>query len=424
MFGFSAVDISLLAIIPVLLLLSGFFSGSETALFGLSETQRMQLRKSASTSARAVEALLADQRMLLITVLLGNMTVNVLYFVISSVLLMKAEASVIAATVLAVVSLLLIILFGEVLPKLLASDHRIGFTNVIATPLLILHRVISPLRNTLEKLVITPLNRLTAPTNKPPQLDRDELAALLDLSSATGIIDTEEERLLQDVINLGNLKVRDVMTPRVKVTAVPTSASREDVIELVKQTKLTKLPVYKDDLDNIVGMLHVKSFLINQDNDNRSLAEQAEQFNYVPEIATLDQLLKHFQESESQIAIVVDEFGGTAGLVVIEDVVEEIVGDISGREDVRLQSEKIGLNRWRVPGGLSVHEWADAFGQTIISPRIATVGGLITQQLGRAATKGDSVEISNVKLDVEKVEQGRIISAIVTLIEEDGAESQ
>ncbi|MCH8822565.1 MAG: HlyC/CorC family transporter [Planctomycetes bacterium] len=423
MFGFSAVDISLLAIIPVLLFLSGFFSGSETALFGLSETQRMQLRKRASTSSRAVEALLADQRMLLITVLLGNMTVNVLYFVISSVLLMKAETSAIAASAIAVLSLLLIILFGEVLPKLLASDHRIGFTNVIATPLLILHRVISPLRNTLEKLVITPLNRLTAPTNKPPQLDRDELAALLDLSSDAGVIDTEEERLLQDVINLGNLKVRDVMTPRVRVTAVPASASREDVIELVKQTKLTKLPVYKDDLDNIVGMLHVKSFLINQDND-RSLAEQAEQLNYVPEMATLDQLLKHFQESKTQIAIVVDEFGGTAGLVVIEDVVEEIVGDISDRKDVHLQPEKIDLNHWRVPGGLSVHEWADAFGQTIISPRIATVGGLITQQLGRAAIKGDSVEISNVQLDVEKVEKGRIISAIVTLIGEDGAESQ
>jgi len=219
------------------------------------------------------------------------------------------------------------------------------------------------------------------------------------------------------------LKVRDVMTPRVRVTAIPTTASRKDVIELVKQTKLTKLPVYKGDLDNIVGMLHVKSYLINQEDDNRSITEQAEQLNYVPEIATLDQLLRHFQESKSQTAIVVDEFGGTAGLVVIEDVVEEIVGDISGREDVQLQPEKIGLNRWRVPGGLSVHEWADAFGQTIISPRIATVGGLITQKLGRAACKGDSVEISNVKLDVEKVEQGRIISAIVTLISEDGAQS-
>ena len=424
MFGFSAVDISLLAIIPVLLFLSGFFSGSETALFGLSETQRMQFRKNASAVSRAVEALLADQRMLLITVLLGNMTVNVLYFVISSVLLIKAEASAITASTLAVGSLLLLILFGEVLPKLLASDHRIGFTNVIALPLLILHRAISPLRNTLEKLVITPLNRLTAPTNQPPQLDRDELAALLDLSSDAGVIDTEEERILQDVINLGNLKVRDVMTPRVKVTAVPTTASREDVIELVRQTKFTKLPVYKDDLDNIVGMLHVKTFLLNQENDNRSLAEHAEQLNYVPEIATLDQLLKHFKESKSQTAIVVDEFGGTAGLVVIEDVVEEIVGDISGREDVQLQPEKIGLNCWRVPGGLSVHEWADAFGQTIISPRIATVGGLITQKLGRAATKGDSVEISNVQLEVEKVEQGRIISAIVTLISAEGAESQ
>ena len=175
MFDWESVDIAMLlmlAALPVLLALSGFFSGSETALFGLTETERMGLRRGESLAGRAADALLADHRMLLITVLVGNMTVNVLYFVITSVLLMKIEVGVAGGVVLAATFLVLIILLGEVAPKLLANSRRARFAVLVAPPLLTVHRLIGPLRILLNRLVVAPLSRLTAPAHAPPRLDR------------------------------------------------------------------------------------------------------------------------------------------------------------------------------------------------------------------------------------------------------------
>ena len=419
MLGWSPADLGLFGTLPVLLLLSGFFSGAETALFGLSETQRMQVRRDTGLAGRAVESLLAHPRMLLITILISNMTVNVLYFVVSSILLMKAEVGAIGEILLVITSLMLIVLLGEVMPKLIANSRGAAFALLVAPPLIALHQVIGPLRIALDKLVVGPLSRLTEPAEAPPQLSRDELAALLDLSGRAGVIDTEEERILQDVLNLGRLKVRDVMTPRVRMIAVPATASRTDLLEIVTRHRFTKLPVYEKDLDTIVGLLYVLRYLGDQQGDDQSIRGRAEPIEFVPEMATLDQVLEHFRATKTQIAIVVDEFGGTAGIVAIEDIVEEIVGDISATEDEqRPQPQLIGLNQWRVAGDLSVHDWAAAFGQRLVSPRVATLGGLITAHLGRAPNPKDSVELGSVRLEVEHVEHARVVTAIVTLLDE------
>ncbi|MHC4127423.1 MAG: hemolysin family protein [Planctomycetota bacterium] len=416
MIDWTVVDIPMLAVLPVLLLVSGFFSGSETALFGLTENQRMLIRRQQTLSARAIEALLSDQRMLLITVLLGNMTINVLYFVISSVLLMRAEAGLAVGLLLAAAFLLLIILLGEVVPKLVANAGRPAFAAVIAPPLLALHKLIGPLRIGLNRLVVAPLSRLTSPAEAPPRLDEGELAALLDVSTREGVIDLEEQQVLQDVIALSQRKVRDVMTPRVRIEAVPVTASRDEVTARARKTRLTIFPAYRDDLDHIVGLLHVKRYLLDPREGEAVLTDHVTLARFVPEVATLDQLLDHFRESRTHLAIVVDEFGGTAGIVAIEDVVEELVGDIAskpGREEVR--PEPIGPNQWRVGGDASVHEWASAFGPRLIPPRVSTLGGLITARLGRAPHPGDSVELGNVRVDVEQVDRSRVVTAIVTL---------
>ncbi|MHC4306271.1 MAG: hemolysin family protein [Planctomycetota bacterium] len=416
MFSWTTVDIPMLALLPVLLLASGFFSGSETALFGLTENQRMLIRRQQTLSGRAIEALLADQRMLLITVLLGNMTINVLYFVTSSVLLMRAEAGLVGGLLLAAAFLLLIILLGEVLPKLAANARQPAFAAVTSPPLLALHKLIGPLRITLDRLVVAPLSRLTSPVEAPPRLDESELAALLDVSTREGVIDYEEQQILQDVIALSQRKVRDVMTPRVRIEAVQATASRSEVMALARETRLTTVPAYRDDLDHIVGLLHVKRYLLDPRKGEAQLTDHLTAARFVPEVATLDQLLDHFRGTQTHLAIVVDEFGGTAGIVAIEDVVEELVGDIAtepGRQEVR--PDPIGPNQWRVGGDASVHEWAGSFGSRLIPPRISTLGGLITSRLGRAPLVGDSVELGNVRLDVEQVDRSRVVKVIVTL---------
>jgi CBS domain containing-hemolysin-like protein len=416
MLGWTAVDIPMLLFLPVLLVASGFFSGSETALFGLTANQRMFVRRQETLSARAVEALLANQRMLLITVLLGNMTINVLYFVVSSILLMRADAGLVGSLLLAIASLLLIILLGEMLPKLVANAHRPGFAAVIAPPLLAVHGLISPLRIILERVVVAPLSRLTSPAEAPPQLGKGELAALLEISTREGVIDTDEQQIIHDVIALGQRKVRDVMTPRVRIQAVSMTASRDDVADLARRTRLTWLPVFQDDLDHIVGMVPVQRYLLDTRMGDAPVTDHAAPARFVPEVATLDRLLEHFRGTRSQLAIAVDEFGGTAGIVAIEDVVEELIGDIAmARDREAVRPEPIGPNRWRVGGDASVHEWAGAFGTRLIPPRISTLGGLITAHLGRAPVAGDSLELGNVRVDVERADRARVVTAIVTL---------
>ena len=418
MFGWTVVDIPTLAVLPVLLLLSGFFSGSETALFSLTEGDRMTLRRSGTLAGRAVESLLADQRMLLITILVGNMTVNVLYFVITSVLLMKSDTGVIGGLLLAGLSLVIIIVVGEVSPKLIANMRRIGFAGAVAPVLLAFHRLLGPIRVVLDRVVVAPLSRLTSPTRVPPQLDEQELSALLDISSRHGVIDAEEQRILQDVIELSQRRVRDVMTPRVQLAAVPVDAPHDDILALAKKTRLTKFPVYEDSIDHIIGMLSVRRFLLDGQMGGAAIRDMLGPVHYVPETARLDQLLDRFRETRTQLAIVVDEYGGTAGVVAVEDVVEELVGDITGADEQTPQAPMlVGRGRWRVDGSASVHDWAEAFGQQLVSPQVATLGGLIFTRLGKAPRPGDAVELGNVRLEVEEVEGARVHSVIVTLLE-------
>lgn len=419
--GWSFVDITMVAVLPVLLALSGFFSGSETALFALTENERMSMRRAGGLAARAVETLLADERMLLITVLVGNMTVNVLYFVVTSFLLMNLELGVAGSVLLAASFLLTLILVGEVTPKLIANTRRSGFAGVTAPILLTFHRVIGPIRIVLDRVVVGPLSRLTSPGSRPPELDEVELSALLEISGSGGVIDEEEQRVLQDVIRLSQLKVRDVMTPRVHVAAVPMEATCEQVRALAERTRLTKFPVYEGSIDHIVGLLPVRRYLL-ESPEPPVVRKAAERLlmpaHYVPEMARLDQLLDRFRQTHTQLAVVVDEYGGTAGVVAAEDVVEELVGDISSAEDRGgiTPPEQLAPARWRVDGATHVQDWAESFGARLVSPQVTTLGGLIVARLGRAPRVGDCVELGNVRLEVERIDRARVLAVIVTLL--------
>lgn len=399
----------------LLILASGFFSGAETALFGMSQSLRLHFRQSNTLSGRAIEALLSNQRMLLITILLGNMVINVLYFVISSVLMLRAEASVAVDLVIALVSLLLIVVFGEVLPKVFANTRRSLFAQLVAPFLLTIHRLIGPVRVLLNVFIVTPLSRLTAPRQAPVDLDESELRALLELSGREGTIEPEEQRMLKDVIRLGRQRVRDVMTPRVKIYAAPVGASYDDIVTIARKSHLTKLPLYEGSLDEIVGILHVKPFLIAHHAEVRIDLPEVESPYFVPEMATLEQLLDHLRSSQRQSAIVVDEYGGTAGLISIEDVVEEIVGDIVGADE---SSEdfmtRISSDTWRVSGEIQLTAWAEANDLVIPDAQASTLGGFITERLGRAARVGDKIEVGAIRLEVERMEGSAITSIIAS----------
>lgn len=416
MFGWTAAQIPFLLLLPALLVLSGFFSGSETALFSLSQPERMAMRRTHPAASTIIDRLLAHPRMLLITVLFANMTVNVFYFVISSVLMMQAETGIIGELLLGVISLLLLILFGEVIPKMVANGQRLLVSRLISGPLYAVHSIIAPIRVMLDIFVVGPLSRLTTPEAPPPTLLAEELGELLEVSSDRGVISAEEHAVLEGVIELSRHFVRDVMTPRVQLIAVPLSAKREEVVRIAETTRLTRLPVFGRDLDDIRGILHVKRYLLDPKSSATPVGALMSPVRFVPEVATLDRLLEELRRNRMQSAIVVDEYGGTAGIVSIGDVVSELVGELLPRDQRDAEVVKqIDDDTWRIGGEVALRDLSDIVMQIDPpSPRISTFNGLVTDRLGRAPAVGDEVEFDRFRVTVERVERMRIITAKLT----------
>lgn len=410
----------MLVLLPVLVAASGFFSGSETALFSLTRHQRARFDRSDSVTARTILTLLTETRALLITLLLGNMTINVLYFVISSVLLIKAgESGRFNGTSLAaltVAPLLGIILLGEVMPKLIASRMPDRFATLIALPLLLVHRVLAPLRIASSALVITPLSRLLTPSAPSPDLSPEELESMLQLSRHHGVIDHGEQRVLEQVLELSQLKVRNLMVPRVDMQAFDLDDTPEALLRMIRTTRLRHIPAYRGDLDNIVGLIYSRQAMLARPTTSADVEKLVRQIKFVPELQRADQTLIELRKTGTTFAIAVDEYGGTAGLITLEDLVEHLVGNIPGAYETsgEVEVEPIGDDRWRVDADLSVHEWADVFGrhQHFEAARLLasanTVGGLVMAELGRVPGVGDEVTLGNVHLIVDRMDGHRI----------------
>ncbi len=411
----TATELTLLLIMPGLLVASAFFSGSETALFGLTEHERAELSRRAPLSGRAAASLLRDPRMLLITILLGNMVVNVLFFVMASVLTLHAKSAVMT-TVYSIGPLLAVILFGEVTPKLVATSERVSWCALLAPLLLGLHRLIAPIRVLLNALVVEPAARLSGAT-EPVALSAAELGELLEISAREGEIDPIEAELLDDVVELSSLRVRDIMTPRVDVHWIRLGAKRKDVEQLARETGLTRFPICEQSIDSgVVGVLDLRLYLSSADTSTRLVRRLMVDPLFIPEQARLDQLLSQFQGRNRLMAIAVDEYGGVAGIVTFGDVAKRMAQglefDVSGFGDGPARDfEQLDDSRWRISGRLSVHDLVEAFGPTD-RPVAGAVAGLINAELGRIAEPGDVVRVGNVTLEVETV-QGRAIQSVI-----------
>lgn len=417
-------EILMLAALPVLLVLSGFFSGSETAWFSLSRHQVLELGR-AQTMVCTTAARLADEkRSLLITLMLGNMVANVSFFVVSTILLLNLkEHREVGAWIMAVLNLmplLSLIIVGEVMPKLIASRHAMPWTRLTALPLMLAHRGIAPLRLICAVAVIGPLARLIAPHSRPPDLSSQELAALLELSQQRGVINHDEEQMLQQVLSLSQLKVRDLMTPRVDIIGFDLDDPPGRLIDLLTHTRFSRVPVYRGDLDHIEGLVYRRQVLLRKPKTRREIESLIRQVRYVPELQRADHLLVELRKRGTTMAMAVDEFGGTAGLVTLEDVVECMVGQIVGPQDTGHppQVQMIDQRSWRVSADLSVYEWAGVFGQIAPAAGVSTIGGLVMARLGKSPVVGDRIVLGNITMEVEKMNGQRIESLLIRLTSE------
>ena len=328
MFDNPAYPILMLPVLAVLLALSGFFSGCETAFFSLTSHHRLQLSRGKTIISTLIIRLLRDRRRLLITLMLGNMLANVSFFTVATILLldMRDRQWIAGAWMWALnlTPLLGLILFGEVLPKLAASGHSLAWARAFAMPLMIMHRAFAPVRIVCAVMVIEPLARLIAPPNPPQQLSPGELQMLMELSQQRGVIDHEEEKLLKQVLSLSRLHVADLMTPRIGIIAFDLNDSPADLLNLVRQTRCSRIPVYRGDLDHIEGMVYRRQVLLRSPRTGEDVRSLIRQTRFIPELQRADHLLVDLRKLGATLAIAVDEYGGTAGLVTLEDVVKHM----------------------------------------------------------------------------------------------------
>jgi len=287
--------------------------------------------------------------------------------------------------------------------------------------------VLRPLGRLLDLVAVEPLTRLIFGrhghhSQGENELSTSELKTLLEMSRRRGLINRVEDVYLREVIDLSAIRVRDIMVPRVEVVMFDINGAPAELRDLMRRTHLTKIPVYDGNKDNVVGLVYAKVLFLHPDKPLRELVTPV---RFVPELITGEQLLHHFQRTKSQIAIVVDEFGGMAGLVTLEDVLEEIVGEIYDPEDREAEPEIVQLSdtEYDVSGQLSVHYWVETFGIAELTERVATVGGLVTARLGRPAQVGDAVELGNVRLRVTAMAGRRIRRLRVALLDRQAPEA-
>ena len=449
----TAVTWLLLGVLATLLIGSGFFSGSETAVFSLSRHERSRLAHAATPVGRALATLLSETRGLLVTLLMGNMTINVSYFVVSSVLLMRSEragAGPAQLAALTIAPLLVMILMGEVLPKLVASHLRVVWVQTVALPLLVIHRVMAPARGIVGSGFVEPLARLLAPAATRETLTAAELEALTHAGREQQVIEETEQKVLSQVLELSRMKVRELMVPRVDVIAHRLQDPPAQLINAFRATRLRHLPAYDGDLDTIAGVLHAREVLLNRPASDAELQRLVRQVRFVPEQQRADRLLAEMRKTGTTFAIVVDEYGGTAGLITLEDIVEHVVGDIPGAyeskgevEVVRVDeaaggaggagsaagdadaSDRVALEVnpdpvYEVDGGLLVVDWPDrlpglpppdfaAADVDLEAHDIDTIAGLVLSSFGRLPDVGDEVGVGGVRLTVLEMESRRIV---------------
>ena len=409
------------AILGVTACLSAFFSGSETALFSLPPEELRRMGGSGGTG-RIVARLLSTPKRLLTTVLFGNTFVNVIFFSVSFLLIAEHKESLgpMRSGLLWVASVLAIVVFCEVLPKNVAVLHPRPLSRAAAVPLAVFETVFGPLIFTLEKVTDWISSLFDRYLKQEPFIRPEELQMLIDLSEKDGVLDRDIGEMIAEVVKLSETDIREVMVPRVEIACFNLAGPASELGELFRREKHRLIPVYEERVDNMLGVIHAKDFLLRSDMEE--LHELIRPIPFVPETATVEEVLGQFREQQTRMAFVVDEYGAVEGLVTVEDMLEEIVGEIGDEYDIERPApvERIDERRFRLRGDLSVREWHEMFEMEAPQLSVDTVAGLVMTLLDRVPQAGDRVRYRNLELTVEKTRGRRMLSVILELADDGG----
>lgn len=411
-----------LGCVAILLLLfcSALISAAEVALFSLTSKDIETVNAQNSAKASIISRLLQTPKKLLATILVANtftsIAVIVLFFKIAHVAFGQIASEALKFTVEVAVITFLILLFGDVLPKIYANRNNVRFSKFIARPISFLDRLLSPISLPMRSVTIFLHERLA---KQKSNFSIDQLSQALELTTSAGT--KEEQKILEGIVSFGNTDTKQVMSPRIDIFALDVTCPFAEILPKIIEKGYSRIPIYRDNIDQIEGILYVKDLLPHiseKEFDWKSLVREP---FFVPENKKLDNLLKDFQGMKSHLAIVVDEYGGTSGLVSLEDVIEEIVGDISDEfDDETIGYSQIDDRNFLFEGKIYLKDFyrivdvdEDVFEDA--KGGAETLGGFILEMLGNFPKKGQKINFGNCRFIIISIDNKRIKQIKVTL---------
>lgn len=409
-------NLARLLVLVALIGVSGMISAGETALFALSRQQLSRFRRSANRLDQLVIRLRERPESLLAAVLLGNITVNILMYSILAVLVGQVgAASPLAGMLLGVGGFLAAILFAEIIPKLIALAVSERLAPIAALPIRLLEIGTWPVRKVLNAAMVEPLTRILSGGVVLDQPIRpDELQELVNISQSDGLVDERESTLLHRVMDLADTRVSALMVPRVDVVAFDLADDPQKLMRLFTTHRLLRIPAYEDDIDNVKGVISARALMLAPGAPLRQLVQPVP---FIPEQASVEALLQHFRATGSKLALVVDEYGGLAGIVALEDVVEAIVGELHAPDEglVAPGLQRLTEQTYLVDAAEDVYDFCRALLLPMEDFRVHTVGGLLVERLGRMPRMGDEVAIGSLRLAVVSMRKHRVLQLRLTL---------
>jgi len=413
-----ATQTPLILVLIVLLVCSAFASASETALFGITNGQRALLKRTNPRLWRIIESLLARPRELLTQVLLLNMVVNVAYFIVTSILTIGAESAWMRV-VISMGSLSMIILIGEVFAKLYAASATMLFLKIAGPMHLMIRKPLMPVLRFLDVWIVAPSSRVLAPgheLSRAQTVSSAQMDTLIHLGANDGLIDQGEQELLSSIVSIGQMRVEQIMTPRVDMVWIGFETTHQEIIELCRSSGRTGMLVCQDGIDSgVFGIVNARAVL-----EGKPIRDAMSEVLFIPEQGRLDALIEQFRATSQSFAVCVDEHGGVSGIVTLTDVTKVLISGVApADQELVNEIEPVGEGVWIVPGRLSIRDWSMLLNdQAIIehTKRVNTVGGLVMVLLDSIPAANDSVSIGDIRLTVKSMRDHSIEQVRVELL--------
>ena len=406
-------------VLIILLLLSAFFSSAETALTTVNKIKMRTLADEGNKRAKMVLNITDDSGKLLSAILIGNNIVNLSASALTTTIAYELTASVtgpIAAYAVAIATgiiTVLILIFGEITPKTLATIHSEKLSLLYAYPIHFIKIVVTPISfviNILARVIFFILR--VDPNAKPETITEEELRTMVDVSHESGVIEEEEREMIKNVFDLGDAKAKDVMVPRVNVVFADIESTYNELIDIFREHKFTRLPVYEGMTDNVIGTINMKDLLLYDNTKEFQIREFLREAYFTYEHKNISELLVEMREASYNIAIVLDEYGETAGLITLEDILEEIVGEIHDEYDEYEEDElleRITDFEYILEGSISLDDLDDRLELKLESEEYDSLGGFIIENLDRHPEVGDEIITENgLRLVVDSLDKNRV----------------